>query len=99
MSLKHKIDIVKRLHADSKYYEIELQNQQRRIDKYIEENRDEYDIKKQKEVLEETQKMIPDCKNRLQKACQELQDYMDMNPALKGTAEYTTAENILKNLK
>jgi tubulin-specific chaperone A len=42
------------------------------VDKLIEEGADEADVRKQKEVLEETVQMIPDVKRRLAAAYQEL---------------------------
>ncbi|CAG8481109.1 2568_t:CDS:2 [Paraglomus brasilianum] len=98
--LKIKTNIVKRIHSESKSYATELEYQQKRIDKFIEENRDEYDIKKQKEVLEETLKMIPDCKNRLQKAYQELQNLVNINnPSWEGTDELAKAKETLETVK
>jgi tubulin-specific chaperone A len=42
------------------------------VDKLIAEGADEADVRKQKEVLEETVQMIPDVKRRLAAAVQEL---------------------------
>lgn len=53
-------------------YGKELESQQKRVDKLIEEGADEADVRKQKEVLEETVQMIPDVKRRLAAAYQEL---------------------------
>jgi tubulin-specific chaperone A len=49
-----------------------LESQQKRIDKLIADEADEADVRKQKEVLEETVQMIPDVKRRLAAAVQEL---------------------------
>jgi hypothetical protein len=53
-------------------YGKELESQQKRIDKLIADEADEADVRKQKEVLEETVQMIPDVKRRLAAAVQEL---------------------------
>jgi hypothetical protein len=53
-------------------YAKELESQQKRVDKLISEGADEADVRKQKEVLEETVQMIPDVKRRLDTAYQEL---------------------------
>lgn len=53
-------------------YAKELESQQKRVDKLILEGADEADVRKQKEVLEETVQMIPDVKRRLDAAYQEL---------------------------
>lgn len=49
-----------------------MESQQKRIDKLIADGADEADVRKQKEVLEETVQMIPDVKRRLAAAVQEL---------------------------
>ncbi|KAJ3124417.1 hypothetical protein HK098_001146 [Nowakowskiella sp. JEL0407] len=53
-------------------YKKEAIQQQAVIDKLVADAKDIHDIRKQKEVLEETTQMIPDCENRLQAAHREL---------------------------
>ena len=55
-------------------YGKEADKQRERIDKMKTEGKDEYDIKKQHEVLQETLDMIPDVKKRLDTAEAELKE-------------------------
>ncbi|CAJ0835971.1 6727_t:CDS:2, partial [Entrophospora sp. SA101] len=55
-------------------YQKELVQQQNHIDRMVQQGYNEYDVKKQKEVLDETVQMIPDCKNRLNEAYKVLKD-------------------------
>jgi hypothetical protein len=55
-----------------KSYDVELVNQQERISKLIKSGADDADVRKQKEVLEESVQMIPEVKRRLATAYQEL---------------------------
>ncbi|KAI8579287.1 hypothetical protein K450DRAFT_175207 [Umbelopsis ramanniana AG] len=70
--LKIKTNVVKRISKEQISYGKELESQQKRIDKLIADGADEADVRKQKEVLEETVQMIPDVKRRLAAAVQEL---------------------------
>ncbi|EPQ28340.1 uncharacterized protein PFL1_04167 [Pseudozyma flocculosa PF-1] len=71
--LQIKTGVVKRLTAESASYVQEAEEQQRRVDKFVAEGRDEWDVKKQREVLEDCRKMIPDCRKRLEKATEDLE--------------------------
>lgn len=75
-SLKVKTGVVKRLHKEYIYYQKEEQSQRNRIEKLKAAKADEHDVKKQYEVLEETLKMIPDCKQRLLSARSELEQLL-----------------------
>lgn len=62
------------------------------------EKADEHDIRKQKEVLEETLQMIPDTKNRLLKACQDLQKLIEKGERddnVSATEEFSLAKATL----
>jgi len=97
--LKIKTGIVKRLFNDEKSYHKEAENQQKRIDKLISDGADEHDIAKQKEVLEESLNMIPDCQNRLKEAQKELQRVLENKDASwEGTEELKQAEEIFEQI-
>ncbi|KAJ3083125.1 tubulin binding cofactor A [Rhizoclosmatium globosum] len=72
-TLKIKTGVVTRLVKELGSYEKEAVKQQERIDKLVAANEDDHTVRKQKEVLEETTTMIPDCKNRLLAAKDDLQ--------------------------
>ncbi|KAJ3176349.1 hypothetical protein HK101_010452 [Irineochytrium annulatum] len=75
--LKLKSGIVKRLGKELKSYEEESVKQTARIEKLVQSNADEHDVKKQKEVLDETTQILPDTKRRLTEAVGQLQQVVD----------------------
>ncbi|KAI9315887.1 tubulin binding cofactor A [Dichotomocladium elegans] len=91
--LKIKTNVVKRIAKEGVAYEKEAEAQQKRIDKLIADNADEADVRKQKEVLDETLMMIPDVKKRLAAAIKDLQDKED--PQYAGTVELEEAQKVL----
>ncbi|KAG5462987.1 MAG: tubulin binding cofactor A [Olpidium bornovanus] len=94
--LKIKTGVVKRTLKEDASYEKEREQQQRRVDAAIAANADEYDIKKQKEVLEETIRMLPDVRRRLVAASNELLELLDKEEAsLKDTEEFKAAKEVL----
>ncbi|KAI9496561.1 tubulin binding cofactor A [Zychaea mexicana] len=92
--LKIKTNVVKRIYKEHLAYGKEAQDQQKRIDKLIEENADEADVRKQKEVLEETFQMIPDVKQRFAKAYKDLEDKVE-DPQYEGSDELQEARTVL----
>ncbi|CAI2181663.1 8399_t:CDS:2 [Funneliformis geosporum] len=97
--LKIKTGVVKRLYKEEKSYRKEVENQQKRIDKLTEDGTDEYTIAKQKEVLQESLNMIPDCQNRLKEAHKELQKLLENKDASwNETEELRQAEEIFEEV-
>ncbi|CAH1764442.1 2819_t:CDS:2 [Entrophospora sp. SA101] len=81
-------------------YQKELVQQQNHIDRMVQQGYNEYDVKKQKEVLDETVQMIPDCKNRLNEAYKVLKDLVSkQDPSWVGTDELNKAEETLKEIE
>lgn len=63
------------------------------------ENRDEYDVRKQEEVLLETETMLPDCQTRLREAASDLQGFLDANRAdLAALESLPEAEALLASI-
>ncbi|PIK61393.1 putative tubulin-specific chaperone A-like isoform X2 [Apostichopus japonicus] len=58
-------------------YQKEAVDQEARIERMKQEGKDEYDIKKQHEVLGESMMMIPDCDKRIKAAYHELKNLLD----------------------
>ena len=75
--LRIKTGIVKRLSKDVVSYQAEADIQQVRLDKMTEEKRDEYDIKKMGQVVQESLMMIPHCLRRLKIANVDLTHFID----------------------
>ncbi|KAI0208191.1 Tubulin-specific chaperone A [Lamellibrachia satsuma] len=98
-AIKIKTGIVKRLAKEKVSYEKEIVKQKERIEKMKAAGDDEYDIRKQGEVLEESVMMIPDTKRRLAAAWDELSKLMETEEDLKEIEEYTTAMEILEQAR
>lgn len=98
-NLKIRTGVVKRLAKEKQMYEQEVVDQAVKIEKMKSEQKDEYDIKKQVEVLDESQRMIPDCQRRLEIAHSELQQLIAGAENLQESAEYKAAQEILASVK
>jgi len=71
--LKIKTGVLKRSGKEKLSYQKEAQQQKEKIEKMKKDGRDEYEIKKMGEVLQETQQMVPDCHRRLVAARAEME--------------------------
>lgn len=98
-TFKIKTGVVKRLTKEKVVYEREVDEQKEKIEKLKEDGKDEYDIRKQEEVLQECLMMIPECKRRLAKAVDDLQKIVDSEAELKETEEFASAVNALTDAK
>jgi tubulin-specific chaperone A len=56
--------VVKRLAKEKTVYEKESDREKQRLEKFKSENRDEHDLRKQEEVINECLMMVPDCQRR-----------------------------------
>lgn len=63
-TIKIKTGVVKRMTKEKVVYEREAKEQKEKIEKLKLAGNDEYDIKKQEEVLTECLMMVPDCRRR-----------------------------------
>jgi len=75
--LKIKLGTLKRLHKEYISYQKEAEQQVKKIEDLKAQNEDEYTIKKQIEVLQETQNMLPNCQGRLNEALNDTSSFMD----------------------
>jgi len=64
--LKIRINSLKRLKKEYLYYNKELIDNENKLNNMKKDGMDEYDIKKQQEIVDETKLMIPNVKKRLQ---------------------------------
>jgi len=76
----------------------EVANQVARIAKMEGEGKDEYDIKKQNEVLAECEMMIPDTQGRLATAFEDLSAVLKECSDLAELEDYTAAAAMLKTV-
>ena len=93
--IKIKTGIVKRIAKEKVCYEKEANDQRARVQKLKEEGKEEYYVKKQEEVLQESLMMVPECQRRLVKAFDELQKILKDEKDLEETEEYTSAKKVL----
>jgi tubulin-specific chaperone A len=63
------------------------------------EGKDEYDIRKQEEVLQESLMMVPDCQRRLAVAFEDLKNILKNEQDLKEIEEYKVALQVLEDAK
>ncbi|KAG1850578.1 tubulin binding cofactor A-domain-containing protein [Suillus subalutaceus] len=72
--LNIKSGISKRVLKEHILYAKEAEEQQRKLDKLIANNAEEWDVKSARRILEESHRMIKDSDNRLGKAVQDLRE-------------------------
>ncbi|XP_014668344.1 PREDICTED: tubulin-specific chaperone A-like [Priapulus caudatus] len=94
-NIRIKTGVVKRIAKEKNMYEKEAQMLQERVEKMKAEGRDEHDIKKQQEVTQESNMMIPDCVKRLKAAMADLGNLLDSNQDLCDAEEYKAAKNTM----
>lgn len=98
-TIKIKTGVVKRIAKEKTTYEREAEQQKIRIQKLKDQGKDEYDIRKQEEVLNESLMMVPDCQRRLVVAYDELNNILESELDLKETEEYLAARKIMDEAK
>lgn len=74
--IKIKTGVVRRLVKERVMYEKEAKQQEEKIEKMKAEDGENYAIKKQAEILQESRMMIPDCQRRLEAAYTDLQQIL-----------------------
>ncbi|XP_053195383.1 tubulin-specific chaperone A [Scomber japonicus] len=97
--IKIKTGIVKRLAKEETAYINEAKQQEQKIERLKSEAEDDYVIKKQMEVLQESRMMIPDCRRRLTIAHADLVQLLETEEDLAEAEEYKEARNILDSVK
>lgn len=98
-TLKIKTGVVKRLAKEKTVYEREAEQQRSRIEKLKNNGGDEYEVRKQEEVLNESIMMVPDCQRKLAVAYEELQRILDNEGDLKEIEEFAAAQKALEDAK
>ncbi|KAM5194539.1 tubulin-specific chaperone A [Mantella aurantiaca] len=97
--MKIKTGVVKRLSKEKLMYEKEAKQQEEKIERMKTEGGDEYVIKKQTEILQETRMMIPDCHRRLEAAYTDLTQILENEKDLEEAEEYKDARAMLDSVK
>ncbi|KAF9225366.1 tubulin binding cofactor A [Gyrodon lividus] len=97
--LKIKVGATKRLLKEYSMYSKEAEEQQRKLDKMIAKNAEEWDIKNAGRILDESQRMIKDSNDRLGKAVEKLQTFVysvKTKPEFSEDTQLTEAEKELE---
>uniref|UniRef100_UPI0037E73983 tubulin-specific chaperone A n=1 Tax=Semicossyphus pulcher TaxID=241346 RepID=UPI0037E73983 len=97
--IKIKTGIVKRLAKEEISYKTEAKQQEEKVERLKAEEGDDYVIKKQMEVLQESRMMIPDCHRRLAIAHADLLQLLETEEDLGESEEYKEARNMLDSVK
>ncbi|XP_030049107.1 tubulin-specific chaperone A [Microcaecilia unicolor] len=97
--IKIKSGVVKRLVKEKTMYEKEAKEQEEKIERMKSEGGDEYVIKKQTEILQESRMMIPDCQRRLEAAYRDLTELLENERDLEEAKEYKDAHSVLQSVK
>eukprot|EP00071_Canis_lupus_P039473 XP_022273030.1 tubulin-specific chaperone A [Canis lupus familiaris] len=90
-----KIGLVK----EKMMYEKEAKQQEEKIEKMKAEDGENYAIKKQAEILQESRMMIPDCQRRLEAAYTDLLQLLESEKDLEEAEEYKEARLVLDSVK
>lgn len=80
-------------------YGKEIVQQEAKVEKMKADGKDEYDIRKQEEVLSESRMMIPDCVRRLGTAWDTLTGILATEADLSESEEYKAAQEVLADSK
>ncbi|TCD70116.1 hypothetical protein EIP91_004845 [Steccherinum ochraceum] len=97
--LKIKSGVASRLYKEHQTYQKEEELQQIKLDKFIADDAEAWDIKNARLMLEECKKMIKDTSNRLGTAVQDLREFLvaaRQNPDLSEAEELLKAEEVLE---
>ena len=95
--LRIKTGVCKRLKKDVIFYQKEQSDQEKKIEKMVSDGKCEYDIKKQREVLDETKAMIPDGFKRLETGYDDLKTFLATNKgneAIEGCELFPESQKI-----
>ncbi|CAH0475657.1 unnamed protein product [Peronospora belbahrii] len=91
-----KVGTLRRMKKDLEYYMKEHMTQQVKIDTMRLAQKDEYDIRKQEQVLLETERMLPDCQSRLKEAVSDLSHFIDIHrKEVMPLESFTEAQELL----
>lgn len=100
--LKIIMNSLKRLKKENIYYNKELIANENKLNNMKKEDGDEYDIKKQQEITDETKLMIPNARKRLEEKVNDFENFIqdaqfDLNLDEETMKEINDVSEILKN--
>jgi len=96
--LKIKSGTVQRYEKELSFYRKEVEDLGKKLDKFIAQNAEEWDIKNTNKMIDESKKMVVDTEKKLEKATGDLKDLVQQvkdKPALAETEELKKALQIV----
>ena len=90
--LQIKVNALKRLIKEEKLCKQEVAEQEQHVNQMKANNADEYELKKQIQVLEESQRMVPEVTKKITQYRQALREFLD---SYKGDEDVTEAKELL----
>ncbi|XP_053211908.1 tubulin-specific chaperone A-like [Panonychus citri] len=97
--LRIKTGVLKRLHKELQCYERERTVESTKLEEMKSENAVANDIAHQEKVLEETEKMLPGCKERFEAAYVDLRGLVMESEELCDSELYKAAQNLLDTIR
>nr|ACQ58580.1 Tubulin-specific chaperone A [Anoplopoma fimbria] len=97
--IKIKTGTVRRLAKEKVSYQTEAKQQEEKVERMKAEAGDEYVLRKQIEVLQESHMMVPDCHRRLTAAHADLLQLLEAEEDLAESEEYKEARSMLDSVK
>ncbi|WFD37250.1 uncharacterized protein MJAP1_000192 [Malassezia japonica] len=95
-----KTGVVRRLSKELWMYTVEAKEQDAKVQQFIADNREAWEVRKQEEILKDCTQMVPDTKRRLSDAVVDLDAYLHgLDEATKETDEYRSAVEALDKSK
>ncbi|OSD06131.1 tubulin binding cofactor A [Trametes coccinea BRFM310] len=99
--LRIKAGSAKRLYKEHRLYQKEEEDLKRKLDQYVADNAEEWDVKNTRRMLEESGKMITDSATRLGAVMQELRELVlaaEQEPELAQDEELMKAKETLEEV-
>lgn len=90
--LQVKVNALKRLIKEEKLYQQEVTEQEQYVKSMQLKNADEYEIKKQIEVLQESQRMVPEITTKISQHKEALKAFLD---SFKGDEDTSAAKELV----
>lgn len=91
--LQIKVSALKRLIKEESLYQQEVVEQEQYVEQMKKNNSDEYELKKQVQVLEESQRMVPEVSRKIEDHKQALAQFLE---SYKGEEDLSVAKELLQ---
>lgn len=96
--IKIQTGVLKRIAKEKTMYEKEVITLTKQVEEMQAQGKDEYDIKKRNECLDESKMMVPECEKRLQVAIETMSSLLNDNTDASQNEIYTNAMTALNEV-